>query len=172
MKFAYADPPYLGQARRYSDRAEINHRILIGTLVREYPDGWALSCSSPSLHALLPMCPPGIRILAWIKPWAVFRPGLNPAYAWEPILLQGGRKASRETITRHDWVRAGVVQKGFTGAKPEAFFRWLFGCFNAQPGDQLDDLFPGTGVVGRIWERYLAELAADQERLERQGVLL
>jgi hypothetical protein len=171
MRFAYADPPYLGQAKRYSDRAEVNHRVLIGTLVREYPDGWALSCSSSSLRDLLPMCPPDVRVLAWTKAWAVIRKHTHPTYAWEPVLFRGGRKRQGEPVYVYDWVRSPFVARGFTGAKPEAFCRWLFRCFNAQPGDQLDDVFPGTGAVGQAWSRYVAELANDQEALYEQGVL-
>ena len=172
MRFAYADPPYIGWAHKYGpDAREVNHRILIGTLIREYPDGWALSCSSSSLHVLLPMCPPDVRIMAWVKPWVPFRPFMHPAYAWEPVLFRGGRKIRRDQQTRHDWLRAGNVQQGFTGAKPDVFSRWLFHCFNAQPGDALDDLFPGTGAVSQAWIRYMAELAGDQEALYEQGVL-
>lgn len=172
MRFAYADPPYLGQAKRYSDRAEVNHGVLIGTLVREYPDGWALSCSSSSLRLLLPMCPPDVRVLAWTKPYAWVKKNTHPTYAWEPVLLCGGRKWGDGRVTwAYDCLHAGRVEQGFTGAKPEAFCRWLFRCFNAQPGDQLDDLFPGTGAVGRVWARYVAELARNQEALYQQGVL-
>ena len=44
MKAAYADPPYLGQARKHyaSDPqcAEVDHAELIGRLCRDY-DAWA-----------------------------------------------------------------------------------------------------------------------------------
>lgn len=47
MKFAYADPPYIGQAKRlYGDHpdfaGEVDHAALIVDLLRY--DGWALSC--------------------------------------------------------------------------------------------------------------------------------
>ena len=54
-RFAYADPPYVGQARRHYGREEVDHRALIAQL--EMYDGWALSCSSPSLQTLLPALP-------------------------------------------------------------------------------------------------------------------
>lgn len=47
MKFAYADPPYIGQAKRLYDCEEIDHKELIERL--NTFDAWALSCSSPSL---------------------------------------------------------------------------------------------------------------------------
>jgi hypothetical protein len=172
MRFAFADPPYVGQARKLYGRPEVNHRVLLGTLRCEYPDGWALSASSPSLRVLLPLCPPEVRVLAWVKPFSSFKPGQGVAYAWEPLLVCGGRPRRRDQVTVRDWCSANIViGKGLVGAKPEAFCRWLFDVLNAQPGDALDDLFPGTGIVGRMWRRYLAELAGDQAALERQGVL-
>jgi len=175
MRFAYADPPYVGQATKHygPDAREVNHRVLIGTLVEHYPDGWALSCSSSSLQGLLPMCPPTVRVMAWVKPFHAYKKHVSPAYAWEPVLFSGGRPHRTNADTPKDFVAANITLKqGLSGVKPEAFCRWLFHCFNARPGDQLDDLFPGSGVVGRTWERYLAGLAEDQEALERQGVLI
>src|SRR4051812_33400847 len=112
VKFAYADPPYLGYASMYAklhpdamvwDDPE-THRALIGRLAEEYPDGWAMSLSSPSLRTILPMCPPDVRVMAWVKPFAVFRGRVNPAYAWEPVIMRGGRKRSRWEETLRDWV--------------------------------------------------------------------
>jgi len=37
------------------------------------------------------------------------------------------------------------------GAKPAAVCRWIFTLLGAAPGDMLDDLFPGSGAVGRAW---------------------
>ena len=162
MKFAYADPPYLGQARRhYGPNAhEVNHQFLIATLCRQFPDGWALSCSSPSLQALLPLCPPDVRVLAWVKPFASFKPGVGVAYAWEPVIVRGGRRRTRAQRTIRDWLAANPTRRtGIAGAKPEAFCRWLFGVFNAHPGDELVDLFPGSGIVTRTWQLVQAELA-------------
>ena len=98
MRFAYADPPYLGQARHYPEHLEAHkwnnpetHRYLIKRLVVEYPDGWALSCSSPSLRVLLPLCPEDVRVGAWVKPFHIYKKGVRPAYAWEPLIFRGGR---------------------------------------------------------------------------------
>lgn len=53
MKFAYADPPYVGQAKKHYSAdprcAEVDHAELIARLCADFPDGWALSLSSPSL---------------------------------------------------------------------------------------------------------------------------
>lgn len=94
MRVAYADPPYLGQRTRYGypewDTLP-RHVDLIQQLVTEFPDGWALSASSPSLRLLLPACPDDIRIGAWVKPFCAFKRGVRPCYAWEPVIYRGGR---------------------------------------------------------------------------------
>lgn len=75
LRVAFADPPYLGQARRYDhpDAARYDtlpgHLELIDRLRAEYPDGWALACHTPSLRLLLPHCPEDCRVGAWVKPW-------------------------------------------------------------------------------------------------------
>lgn len=56
MRVAYADPPYIGQAKRYPEKQEVDHKELIDMMCREY-DAWALSASSPSLKIILPLCP-------------------------------------------------------------------------------------------------------------------
>lgn len=160
MRVAYADPPYIGQAWKHYRCAEVNHRELVTRLMQEYPEGWALSCSSPSLHELLPLVPRDTRIMAWVKPFASFKPGVNPAYAWEPLLVRGGRKRTREQPTVRDWVSANItLKKGMTGAKPDDVCFWLFDVLNLQPGDQLDDLFPGTYVVTESWKKYCEQKA-------------
>ena len=157
MRFAYADPPYVGQAKRHyvneeSYAGEVDHAALIARLVGEFPDGWALSCSSPSLRMLLPMCPEDVRVGAWVKPFASFKPGVNPAYAWEPLIWRGGRKHERTDDTVRDWVSANItLRRGLSGVKPEAFCRWVFALLGASRGDELVDLFPGSGAVTFAW---------------------
>jgi len=157
MRFAYADPPYIGQAKkRYSHDprcAEVDHAALIARLMAEYSDGWALSLSSPSLKQILPLAPVTSRVMAWVKPFAVFKPNVNPAYAWEPVIVNGGRKMGRGVATARDWHSANItLQKGLCGAKPESFCHWICDVLGAQPGDEMHDLYPGTGVMGRVWE--------------------
>ena len=162
MRVAYADPPYVGQAKRHYGRlggSEVDHAALIDRLCTDYPDGWALSASSPSLRALLPLCPPDVRVMAWVKPFCSFKPGVNPAYAWEPVLMRGGRQRDRSAETVRDWVAANItLRRGLAGAKPEAFCFWLFSVLGLRPGDTLDDLFPGSGAVTRAWARYQRQL--------------
>lgn len=155
MIFAYADPPYVGQARKHYQSVEVDHKELIARVINEYPDGWALSCSSPSLRALLPLCPEDVRVLAWVKPFAIYKPNVGLCYAWEPVIFRGGRRITRQQKTVKDWISENItLKKGLVGAKPPKFCYWLFSVFNAQWNDELHDLFPGTGIVTRCWRRF------------------
>lgn len=40
------------------------------------------------------------------------------------------------------------------GTKPAAFCRWVFDLLGAQAGDELVDLFPGSGGVARAWTAF------------------
>lgn len=164
MKFAYADPPYLGcgklyikhhpEALAWDDPA--THEALIGRLCADYPDGWVMSCSTPSLRVLLPLTPADCRVGSWVKPFASFKPNVNPAYAWEPVIFRGGRKRNRTQLTARDWHSENItLKKGLTGAKPPKFADFIVGLWGVDfsIGDTLDDLFPGTGGMSTIWER-------------------
>lgn len=160
MRVAYADPPYIGQAKKHYSHdprcAEVDHRALIESMA-EY-DAWALSLSSPSLKTILPMCPDDVRVMAWVKPFCAFKANVNPAYAWEPVIARLGRKRTRKQATTRDWVAESItLKKGLVGAKPEAFCFWLFEVLNMLPGDEFCDIFPGTGGVSRAWEAWQAQ---------------
>jgi hypothetical protein len=168
MKFAYADPPYIGCARKYPEKREVNYPELLKKLVAEYPDGWALSLHTPSLRYILPLCPLDVRVMAWVKPFAFYKPNVPIAYAWEPVIVRGGRKRTRNQQTVRDWVSANVTTRaGLVGAKPEIFARWLYEVLNACEGDILDDLFPGTGVMSRCWEEFITEHPVPKEGCAR-----
>ncbi len=164
MRFGYADPPYLGQGKRHYGKHHEQaadwddpaaHEGLIGRLIEEFPDGWAVSMSVPSLKQYLAWCPDDVRIAAWVKPFAVFKPNVPRAYCWEPVIFRGGRDLTREDATVRDWVSASItLRKGLTGAKPREFCYWLFDFLGVVPGDELVDLFPGTGIVGRCFSEY------------------
>jgi hypothetical protein len=168
IKVAYADPPYPGKAaKHYRQRpdfaGEVDHVELIARLVSDFPDGWALSTNSTALRTLLPLCPPDVRIGAWVKPFATFKKGQNPVYAWEPLLFRGGRRRGiniGEGLS-FDWVRANPVMKSSVkGRKPEEFAFWLFRMLNLREGDTLVDLFPGSGAVTWAWEKWQRQLWA------------
>src|SRR3990167_401863 len=169
MRFAYADPPYLGCGRRYIDQHENAldcddpewHRALIEKLYREFPDGWAMSLSSPSLRTILPMCNEDVRIGAWVKPFAAFKPNVNPAYAWEPFLWRGGRKGDRTRATIRDWVSANItLKRGLGGAKPNEFCQHILDVLGFEKGDEIVDLFPGTGAFMNAVNRRIEGLLA------------
>lgn len=175
MKFAYADPPYIGQARKHYGKedtfaGEVDHAALLQRLYEEYPDGWALSASMVSLWDLMPMIPRAwkCRVAAWCKTYVTSFPGVSPLYAWEPVIFRGGRRLQRQSWKdgvqpTRDWlVSANVTvgagktngqrHGGLHGRKPEEFCYWIFEVLNMRSGDQLDDLFPGTGGVTRAWK--------------------
>ena len=179
LVMAYADPPYIGQSKRhYGDHVdyagEVDHEKLIARLVRDYPDGWALSLSSPSLQPILEVCRENllstmdgnIRVMAWVKPFAAFKRNVRVAYAWEPVLVRPALRLEGATPTR-DFVEdlamfdldlavaePITMRRGLTGAKPEKFCFWLFEAMGLRPEDELHDLFPGSGAVQRAWEKW------------------
>jgi hypothetical protein len=161
VRFAYADPPYLGCGKLYAQRhpqALIwddpeEHRRLITQLSDDWPDGWALSLSSTTLQTLLPMCPADVRIAAWVKPFAVFKRNVRNAYTWEPVIIRGGRMSSRDgaPVTRDHLAEPITLRRGLTGAKPQRFNRWVLDMLGFIDGvDTVDDLFPGTGGMATV----------------------
>lgn len=176
MRFAYADPPYPGLAKQYYGTSEVNHRILIGTLVREFPDGWALSTSSTALQGVLAMCPRGVRVASWVRG---ARPGKSilPRCAWEPLIIYGGRpwpegvpESSSDVLL---WGgRQASHPNALIGMKSAAFAEWMFQQLGATREDELVDIFPGSGIIGRAWGMYMTGgigsscLAGTEQRLE------
>ena len=157
MRFAYADPPYIGQGSRYEHDKEVNHGLLVDWLCRDF-DAWALSCSTPTLKTILNLCPDDVRVCAWVKPFCAFKVNVNPAYAWEPGIAWHPRKKQRYEPTVRDWVAEGItLKRGFCGAKPERFCFWLFDLLGMTPDDEFVDVFPGSGAVSRAWDIWRAD---------------
>lgn len=161
MKFAYADPPYVGTGKKIYGKLHSEAHLwdspehqkqLVQTLIKEYPDGWAMSCNPRDLHYLL--IDSNIRVCAWTKTFHQIR-HINIQYAWEPVLLYGGRdEGSRKPMVR-DWVSGHIaMKKGLRGSKPDYFNDWILSLLNFQKGDVIEDIFPGTNgmseAVGRI----------------------
>lgn len=154
-RFLVADPPYPGLARRYyrdepSYAGEVDHRLLIARALTGGFMGWALCTSARALRDLLPLCPPEARVCAWVKPHGVSSRTHGPHNAWEPVIVVPGRLLRPG---KRDWLRAQPARGGGTlmGRKPLAFCAWLFDLLGMLPGDELVDLFPGTGIVSRAW---------------------
>ena len=164
MRIAYADPPYPGCAHRYKGHpdyaGEVDHAALIRRLETEF-DGYVLHTSSVALTGLVPLLHPPYRIDAWVKPFAAFKRNVPVAYAWEPVIVREARKpVVSGRIVMRDWVSCSItLRKGLCGAKPPPVIRWAFEVVGAQPGDELFDLYPGTGIVSRTWEEWQAEVS-------------
>lgn len=169
MRFAYADPPYIGQAAKHYGCDEIDHKELIEQLI-EY-DSWALSLSSPSLREILTICPDNIRIAAWVKPFHVFKKNVAPSYGWEPVIFCGQRKwdGVSRPIPRDFVVSNILLKKGFIGGKPEEFCYWLFELLGMTPEDEFTDLFHGSGAVTAAWEKWKAAYPEIQFRNLKKG---
>lgn len=168
--FAYADPPFPGLARRYyADEAsyagEVDHGRLIKLLASGAYAGWALSTSARALRDVLPLCPPDVRVCAWVKPIGVSGKTRGLHNAWEPLIVHVGRQLRPG---RRDWLRAQPARGGgsLMGRKPLAFCGFLFDALGMLPGDRIDDIFPGSGIVGRAWDELSRRpaLSSSQER--------
>jgi hypothetical protein len=157
-RFAYADPPYPGKSGYYVERQEVDHAELIERLIAGWPDGWALSTSAESVPQVLRMCPAGIRVCVWRRQVRPTR-SRRPLSAWEPLLVYGGRELStdrpQEVIDHLDYRgRYDSYPGALVGMKPPEFAVWMFSMLGATAGDTLDDLYPGSGAIGRAWELY------------------
>jgi len=159
MKIGYADPPYPGCAHLYSDHedfaGEVDHKELLERLERDF-DGWLLHTSSVAIPQIAPLVPEGARWMAWVKPFAAFKRNVSVAYAWEPVIVKAARKpVVKPHIVMRDWHSCGItMERGLTGAKPAPLCFWAFEVLGARPGDDLCDLFPGTGAVTKAWESW------------------
>ena len=162
MRFAYADPPYYGCGKLYKhlhDEADVwdsqqAHLDLVARLQADYPDGWALSCNPKDLSWLLPACSPDARVCAWVKTFHQVHWYVSVQYAWEPVIVEGGRKLQKRNPWVRDWTTGAVTKRtGTPGAKPDYFNRWVLLLLGYQQGDTLDDLFPGSNSMKRTLEQ-------------------
>lgn len=150
VRFAYADPPYPGQAKRwYGDHpdyaGEVDHEQLLAHL--ESFDGWALSTSSSALQDVLAISPAGVRVGVW------YRPNSEPPgnrgrwhWTWEPVIFHGWRG---EGPTVRDLLALPKTNAEIPGQKPAIFTRWVLNLLGVTADDEVVDLFPGSGAVGR-----------------------
>jgi hypothetical protein len=154
MRFAYADPPYLGCGAKYYAAPEwdqpARHKQLVHDLTTNYPDGWALSCRSVDLRLLLPDCPDDTLVAAWTKPFSPSaRKNVRIYRVWEPVIYRTTRRNTNEAARVRDALITNPTRAlGFIGAKPQAFNRWIADLLGYLDGDTLDDIYPGTGGMG------------------------
>jgi len=166
MRIGYADPPYPGCAHLYKDHpdyaGEVDHYELLLRMNLSY-DGWVLHTNSTTLGLVLGMAHEasvtGFRVMAWVKPFAAFKRNVPVAYAWEPVLVKAARKpVIDKSMVYRDWIAEGItMQRGLTGAKPEAVCHWAFNVLGCDPDDELVDLYPGSGAVTRAWQSWCAQ---------------
>lgn len=167
MRFAYADPPYLGCCRLYQHEHgddglcwddPATHRKLVERIDAEH-DGWALSLSVKSLSTILSFCPDDALVLAWFKPIAPPL-GDHRRYNWEPVIVRPLRRygpgyvpiavvASPPMFTFRETPPEHVV-----GEKPEAFAHWVFANAGLTLDDTMTDVFTGSGAITRAWQTY------------------
>jgi len=203
MRFAYADPPYPGNAaiyRGHRDYAgEVDHDELLSRLPAY--DGWALSTSARALPGVLALAVARslpVRVAVWTRSPRPHKT-TRVVNAWEPVIYSGGRRSrgaesnGEGTRGRGGTTSMGVsvacvdattdVLSGVTprrrsthpgwlvGSKPPRFCAWVFDLLGAgvHPGDELDDLYPGSGIVARSWALRVAwsgEATADVSRVD------
>jgi hypothetical protein len=173
-KLCIADPPYLGRAVRWygvggcGDGRGIGqadnhpdahiwddpetHKQLVRDLERDY-DGWAVAMSVHSLSTYLDVVETesrnGIRVCVWHKPAAVTS-GNRIINGWEPVLIRvpKDRKGYKSGLARTtDVLTVNPLRSGFIGAKPTEWTNWVLDLLGYRDGDEVTDLFPGSGAV-------------------------
>ena len=166
---AIADPPYLGRAQRWygaggrasggglhradehPDAAEWDTPARHERLVRELHerfDGWAIAAAPSSLATYLPLLPEGTRTLIWHKTNAV--PSAHRVrWSWEPVFVYAppARRLHGAGIPINDVLVAPFERRGFAGAKPTAWTRWVLDALGHTDQDTVTDVFAGSGAV-------------------------
>ncbi len=171
IRVAYLDPPYPKLASYYRDHpdyaGEVDHDELVRRATREFPDGWALSTSKRALPfvlrlpAMLELDPDDLLVSVWVKgSRACVSKRARSAY--EPVVFWRGRERRLEIDEVLDDVLTwGGRQPSHPGAlvgmKSAAFCEWVFRQLGLMRGDELADLFPGSGAVSRAWRIYSGE---------------
>lgn len=168
MNICYADPPYPGQSKKhYADHpdyaGEVDHAQMLRVLA--HYDGWILHTASTTLAEVLALCPPGVRIGAWVKPFAAFKRNVPLAYAWEPVIFSPCRKQTvGGDLVMRDWISEGItMRRGLAGAKPERVVHWALRCVGAERDDEIDDMYPGSGAVTQAVETWRSQMVFSGE---------
>lgn len=160
MRFCYADPPYPGMSHKYKGHddygGEVDHEELVHNLLRDFPAGWALSTSARATRDILGLYPEETRLCIFVNGPRVVE-SWEPLRAYETVLLYGGRRRAEPVVEDlSDVLVWGGRQPSHPGAlegmKPAIFADWVFRLLGAHQGDELVDLFPGSGAIGRAWD--------------------
>jgi hypothetical protein len=173
MKLCIADPPYLGRARRWYgpggcgdgggrnqadnhpeahlwDKPE-THQNLVKQLEDNY-DGWAIAMSVHSLSTYLDVIETdsrnGIRVCVWNKPSAITS-GNRITNHWEPVIVRvpKDRRGWQDGERMKDVLTCLPPRVNFRGAKPLEWTRWVLDLMGYRDGDEVFDMFHGSGSV-------------------------
>jgi hypothetical protein len=163
LRIKWADPPYPGLSQRYYQdhpdySGEVDHAELLSRLAEA--DGWALSTSSRALPKLLSLCVARgleVRVASWHRGARPTR-STAPLQAWEPVLYVPARHVVEDDPGEDalDYVcrpRLTDVAR-VIGTKPAEYIAWIFRLTGARPGDDFEDMFPGSGGASRAWDIY------------------
>lgn len=172
-KFAIADPPYYGRARRWYgvggcgvgygkgqadqhpeahiwDKPQAHLNMLKD--LRENYDGFAIATSVMGLNVYLKEIDlkqgSGYRICIWHKP--ISSPsGSRIRNVYEPVIIYipADRRGYAEHKRMDDLKTINIKPNGFIGSKPQEWVEWVIDLMGATRADQIDDLFHGSGAV-------------------------
>jgi len=63
------------------------------------------------------------------------------------------------SVVPRDWIACPItLRRGLVGVKPAAVCHWAFEIVGALKGDELVDLFPGSGAVMCAWQSWRPRL--------------
>ena len=176
MKFAIADPPYLGRAHRWYGvggrakggglgRADSHpeaykwdhpamHLKLAAELLLDY-DGFALACTPHSLSTYLSVIPThsenGIKLLSWIKPGSM-PTGSRITPSWEAVIIRIPKERKARAVGKQmvDYLICSAPRSGYAGSKPAEWTDWVLNAMGVEAGDTVVDLFVGSGKVSKV----------------------
>ena len=172
-KFAIADPPYYGRAKRWYgvggcgaghgkrqadqhpeahiwDKPEA-HLNMLKDLQLHY-DGFAIATSVMGLNVYLKEIDltqgSGYRICIWHKPISA-PSGSRIRNVYEPVIIYipSDRRGYKSYVRMDDLKTINIKKNGFVGSKPKEWVWWVLDLMGADKEDQIDDLFFGSGAV-------------------------
>lgn len=133
------------EAHEWDDPAR--HKRLLAELIADY-DGFVIATSLDGISAYGEL-PTAARIAIWHRSNA--NPGAHRIRTTcEAVIVYPptGRRSNRGGVGMvSDHLSAPVPRGGFTGRKPDKWVDWVLDMLTWQPGDRVDDLFPGSGTV-------------------------
>jgi hypothetical protein len=129
------------------------HKQMVKDLNANY-DGWAIAMSVHSLSTYLEIVETesenGIQVCVWHKPNAI-PSGSRILNYWEPVLIKvpASRKGRNKGPMTKDILTANAPRVGFSGSKPKEWTHWVLDILGYQEGDEVTDLFHGSGAVAQ-----------------------